>query len=79
MKIEEYESLINGIFVHDTDAAKEIVQFASNLLEALLDDDEAEAYRVDVTRAANMLYMLNLEIKNGHLDIVKAADGVKPE
>lgn len=79
MKIEEYEAVMNGIFVHDTDAAKEIVQFASNVLEALLDNDESEAYRIDVTRAANMLYMLNSEIKNGHLDLVKAADGMKLE
>ena len=71
MKIDEYESVMNGLFSHNTDAAKKAIQFSETVLSALIDDERTEAFSTDVLRVANFLFMLNSEIENGHLDIVR--------
>lgn len=71
MKIDEYESVMNGLFAHNTDAAKKAIQFAETVLSALIDDERMEGFSVDVLLAANMLFMLNSEVEHGHLDIVR--------
>lgn len=71
MKMEEYESVMNGLFAHNTDAAKKAIQFAEYVLSASIDNNPTGADIGYTIRAANLIFMLNNEIVNGNLDIVR--------
>lgn len=75
MKDSEYDALYDGIVRERADSASKVIQFAEDLLTAMLEDGEAGAYEKDVDRAANLLHVLNQEFKNESLWIVSAADG----
>ena len=75
MKDSEYDALYDGIVRGHADSANKVIQFAEELLTAMLEYGEAGAYEKDVDRAANLLYVLNQEIKNESLRVESAADG----
>lgn len=59
MKDSEYDALYDGVVRGQANAANKVIQFAEELLTAILQGGEAGRYENDVDRAANLLYHLN--------------------
>lgn len=74
MKDREYDAIYDDIVRGRVDAANKVIQFAEALLVSMLEDGEAGKYESDVDKAANLLYVLNSEIKNKSLWFVSADD-----
>lgn len=74
MKDKEYNAIYAGLVSGRVDAAIKVIQFAEKLLVSILEDGEASKYESDADKAANLLYVLNSEIRNESLWFVSADD-----
>lgn len=63
MKDNEYDALYDGIVRGRADAANKVLQFVEDLLTVILQDGSAGKHEVNVDQAANLLFLLNQEIK----------------
>ena len=74
MKDKEYDALYDGLVRGQPCAANKVLQFVEDLLTVILQDGSAGKHEVNVDQAANLLFLLNQEIKIESLWFESAAD-----